>query len=40
MLPNFCCAQIGVFCDNGGYFLRENPLCTTSAVSVQFQVHL
>ncbi|PIO31704.1 hypothetical protein AB205_0114350, partial [Aquarana catesbeiana] len=37
-LQNFCCALIGVFCDNGGYFLRENPLCTTSAVSSAFEV--
>ncbi|PIO11686.1 hypothetical protein AB205_0050530, partial [Aquarana catesbeiana] len=32
-LQHFCGALIGVFCDNGCYFLRENPLCTTSAVS-------
>ncbi|PIO29491.1 hypothetical protein AB205_0179260, partial [Aquarana catesbeiana] len=37
-LQNFCCALIGVFCDNGGYFLRENPLCTTSAVSTALVV--
>ncbi|PIO11510.1 hypothetical protein AB205_0136580 [Aquarana catesbeiana] len=31
---------IAVFCKNGCYFLRANPLCTTSAVSVHLQVHL
>ncbi|PIO11275.1 hypothetical protein AB205_0057760 [Aquarana catesbeiana] len=39
-LQHFCGALIAAFCENGGYFLRANPLCTTSAVSVQFQVHL
>ncbi|PIO12206.1 hypothetical protein AB205_0202260 [Aquarana catesbeiana] len=39
-LQHFCGDVIAAFCENGGYFLRANPLCTTSAVSAQFQVHL
>ncbi|PIO11696.1 hypothetical protein AB205_0052300 [Aquarana catesbeiana] len=39
-LQYFCGDVIAAFIANGGYFLRANPLCTTSAVSVQFQVHL
>ncbi|PIO10571.1 hypothetical protein AB205_0189580 [Aquarana catesbeiana] len=39
-LQHFCGDVIAVFCENGGFFLRVNPLCTKSAVSVQFQVHL
>ncbi|PIO10568.1 hypothetical protein AB205_0028490 [Aquarana catesbeiana] len=40
MLKHFGGDVIGVFGENGGYFLRANPLGTTSAVSVQLQVHL
>ncbi|PIO11492.1 hypothetical protein AB205_0045490 [Aquarana catesbeiana] len=29
-----------VYSDNGGYLLKANPLCTTSALSVQFQCTL
>ncbi|PIO40268.1 hypothetical protein AB205_0202940 [Aquarana catesbeiana] len=36
----FLSCKVGVFSDNGGYLLKANPLCTTSAVSVQSQVHL
>ncbi|PIO04874.1 hypothetical protein AB205_0062500 [Aquarana catesbeiana] len=39
-LKHFGGDVIVVFCEIGGYFLRANTLCTTSAVSVQFQVHL
>ncbi|PIO11081.1 hypothetical protein AB205_0219240, partial [Aquarana catesbeiana] len=30
----FFCCKVGVFSGNGGYLLKANPLCTTSAVSV------
>ncbi|PIO11473.1 hypothetical protein AB205_0001660 [Aquarana catesbeiana] len=40
LIKHFVGDVIGVFYENGGYFLRVNSLCTTSAVSVQLQVHL
>ncbi|PIO10669.1 hypothetical protein AB205_0182830 [Aquarana catesbeiana] len=41
LIKHFVGDVIGDFYENVGYyFLRANPCCTTSAVSVQLQVHL